>query len=143
MGADREFKTLPTFDRICARLDEAEKCIGAQGEMILHLMNELMEREYEVTFLMNICHVVIPTSKIADANGKVPAIRKSARDVYTEEGRAKIMAMFQAKAQAERDAENLPSSADAPQESPAPTDNGKAEDAPAPIDFTVPGKVTH
>jgi hypothetical protein len=137
----REFKPLPTFDAICKRLDEMENCVAAQGNVIEYLLNELQEREFEVTFLMNISSVVIPTSKIAGADGKLPAIRKSAREIYQEEGRAKVVALFQAKAKAELDAENLSPSADAPQESPAAADERK--DEAAPLDFTVPGKVTH
>lgn len=121
------FKQLPTFERICARLDEAEKCIGAQGEMFLHLMNELMEREYEVTFLMNICHVVIPTSKIADANGKIPATRRAAREVYMEQGRAQVVAMFEAKAKTEQDAQNLHATDRPSEESP---EGAPAEEPP-------------
>lgn len=138
-----EFKQLPTFDVICARLSDAERCIAAQGELLLELMQQIREREYEITFLMNISYVTIPTSTIADANGKVPATRKSARDVYMEQGRAKIVAMFEARAKAEQDAQGL-------QEAIRNTDTGAqgsqgstTADDVGPIDFRIPGKVTH
>lgn len=138
----KSLQSLPTFDEVCRRLADMEQCVAAQGEMLLHLMQEMQEREYELTFLMNISFVTVPTSKIADASGKIPAVKRSARDVYMESGRAAVMAMFQARAKAEQDAQNLSQAADAPQESPEGPANGEASTSAAP-DFRVPGKVTH
>lgn len=135
------FKSLPTFDSLCERLADAEKCIAAQGEIILELLQAMQEREYEITFLMNISTVVIPTSKIADANGKVPAIRKSAKQLYEEEGRAKVAAAFAARAKAEQDAKNLSSARDASQKPSNSPEDGTATDSP--IEFTIPGRTTH
>ena len=143
MSANGAFKSLLTFDAICARQTELAACVEAQGNVIDVLIGEVQEREMEIAFLMSLIHVVIPTSTIAGANGKLPAIRKPAAQVWNEEGRAKMIAMFQARAKAEQDAQNLSPSADASQESPAPTANGEDHTAPAPVDFTIPGKVTH
>lgn len=139
MSDVKAFKSLPTFDAICARLDEAERCIAAQGEIILAQQVELQEREYEITFLMNISSVVIPQSNIAGADGKIPAIRRSARDIYMQEGRAKVVALFEQRAKAIADAENLPQT-DSPEA--VPQANGQDPNA-GPIEFRIPGKVTH
>lgn len=140
MNPNGHFKSLPTFDAICRRLNEMESCVAAQGNVIEYLLTELQEREYEITFLMNLSHVSIPTSKIAGADGKIPVIRKSARDVYKEGARALIVEMFRARAQAEQDAQNLSSAADAPQESTPATEDRKD---PGPTEFSITGKVTH
>lgn len=140
---DRVFKSLPTFDVICERLAEMETCVAAQGNVLNFVVNELQEREMEVAFLMSLINVVIPQSNIADHTGKIPAIRKPAAQVWNEEGRAKFLAMFQAKAKAELDAESLPTTGDAPRESADASEVGKEEAPHAPAEFTITGKVTH
>lgn len=121
--SEKDFRSLPTFDALCRRLEAAESCLAAQGNCIEYLINQLQEREYEVTFLMNICHVVVPTSKIAGADGKLPAIRKAARDVYMEQGRAAIVEMFRARAaqEAAEHGEGVSAPEGASQERPGPT----------------------
>lgn len=138
MSGNGAFKSMPTFETLVKRLEELESCVGAQGEIINYLLNEVQEREFEITFLMNISSVVIPTSKVAGLDGKIPAIRKLAKQAYEETGRAVVVAAFEARQKAERDAENLSQAVRegtaASQESPE-----AAEGSPA----LTPGKVTH
>lgn len=136
MSANGAFKSLPTFDKICERLAEAEKCIAAQGEIILEQQAELQERQLEIAFLMTLIHVTVPTSTIADGvTGKVPVERQSAAQVYFREGRAAMLKKFQ-------HAQNLATARDASQESPASPPNGK-EEGSGPAEFSITGKVTH
>lgn len=133
------FKSMPTFETLVEQIEKLWIAHTAQAKLIDYLLNEVQEREYEITFLMNISQVVVPTSKIADANGKIPAVRKLAKQVYEESGREKIVEAFEARQRAEiaAHAKDLPPSDRAPEES--------AQDAPesqAPIAFPT-GKVTH
>jgi hypothetical protein len=142
MKGNGEFKQLPTFDALCRRLAEMEQCVGARGEMMLELMQQAREREMEIAFLMSIVNVIIPTSKIAGADGKIPAIRRLARDLWVEEGRAKTLAVFEARAKAEQDEQNLQEAVR--QHGPASEEPAQAaEDRTSTIPFTLPGKVTH
>lgn len=132
------FKSMPTFETLAKRLSELEVAHVAQGELINYLLEEIQEREFEVCFLMNISQVVIPTSKIADANGKIPAIRKLAKQVYDEGGRDQIVAAFDARQKALRDAEDLPQA-----DSGGAAAHEESPQAPEAIDSTVPNGKTH
>lgn len=135
-----EFRQLPTFDMICAKLERMETCVEAQGNVIEHLLQQVQERQFEVAFLMSIIQVTKPTSMVAGPDGKIPVERKSAAQIYAEGGRDAIVKRMQAaiqKLQDEANGEGVHAPEGASQESPDTT-----KDTTGPI-VTFPHRTTH